>query len=229
MGAQSLVNWILLLRSNSNLFTMADVEKKKKKKKKEETAEPAAEAAPEPAAAPAKSSTKASTGSKKKQEVQRSGSNVFSMFSQKQVAEFKEGFQLMDRDKDGILSKNDLRATFDELGRIAPEKELDEMIGDAPGPINFTMLLTMFAERQSGGSDEDDVVINAFKSFDDGEGHIDGETLRHALMTWGDKFSSKEVDDAYESMSIDGAGKIDTQKLIEMLTAAPAEEEAEAA
>lgn len=98
------------------------------------------------------SSTKASTGSKKKQEVQRSGSNVFSMFSQKQVAEFKEGFQLMDRDKDGILSKNDLRATFDELGRIAPEKELDEMINDAPGPINFTMLLTMFAERQSGGN-----------------------------------------------------------------------------
>merc|ERR1712137_1541646 len=115
---------------------------------------------------------------------------VFSMFSQKQVAEFKEGFQLMDRDKDGILSKNDLRATFDELGRIAPEKELDEMINDAPGPTNFTMLLTMFAERQSGGSDEDDVVINAFKSSDDGEGHIDGESLRHALMTWGDKFTS---------------------------------------
>merc|ERR1712200_354857 len=120
------------------------------------------------------------------------GSNVFSMFSQKQVAEFKEGFQLMDRDKDGILSKNDLRATFDELGRIAPEKELDEMIAAAPGPI-------------------------------------DGESLRHALMTWGDKFSSKEVDDAFESMVIDSENKIDTQKLIEMLTAAPAEEEAEAA
>jgi len=224
------VNWVPFFRSKPNLFTMADVEKKKKKKKKEEV-EPAVEAAPEPAApAPAKSSTKASTGSsKKKQEVQRSGSNVFSMFSQKQVAEFKEGFQLMDRDKDGILSKNDLRATFDELGRIAPEKELDEMINDAPGPINFTMLLTMFAERQSGGSDEDDVVIGAFKSFDDGEGNIDGETLRHALMTWGDRFSSKEVDDAYESMTIDGAGKIDCQKLIEMLTAAPVEEDAEAA
>lgn len=79
------------------------------------------------------------------------------------------------------------------------------------------------------GSDEDDVVINAFKSFDDGEGHIDGESLRHALMTWGDKFTSKEVDDAFESMVIDSENKIDTQKLIEMLTAAPAEEEAEAA
>merc|ERR1712198_537824 len=211
-------NWIPLFRkSRTNLFIMADVEKKKKRKKKEEVAEPAPEPEAAPAPAPAKSSTKASTGSKKKQEVQRSGSNVFSMFSQKQVAEFKEGFQLMDRDKDGILSKNDLRATF------------DEMIADAPGPINFTMLLTMFAERQSGGSDEDDVVINAFKSFDDGEGHIDGHSLRHALMTWGDKFSSKEVDDAFESMVIDGNNKIDTQKLIEMLTAAPAEEEAEAA
>ena len=97
-----------------------------------------------------KASAKASSGSKKQAE--RSGSNVFSMFSQRQVSEYKEGFILMDRDKDGIISKNDLRATFDELGRIAPEKELDEMLADAPGPINFTMFLTMFAERQSGGT-----------------------------------------------------------------------------
>merc|ERR1711911_304887 len=48
---------------------------------------------------------------------------------------------------------------------------------------------------------------NAFKSFDDGEGHIDGESLRHALMTWGDKFTSKEVDDAFESMVIDSENK----------------------
>ena len=170
-----------------------------------------------------------STGGSRK-EVKRSGSNVFSMFSQKQVAEFKEGFQLMDRDKDGILGKNDLRATYDELGRIASEKELDEMLHDAPGPINFTMLLTMFAERQSGGADDDEVVINAFKSFDDGSGLIDGENLRHALMTWGEKFSAKEVDDAYAEMTIDNQNRIDCQKLIEMLTSSPAEEtEGEAA
>lgn len=211
---------------------MADAEKKKKKKKKEE--EPAAapaEAAPAPApAAPAAGSTKSGSTGGSRKEVKRSGSNVFSMFSQKQVAEFKEGFQLMDRDKDGILGKNDLRATYDELGRIASEKELDEMLHDAPGPINFTMLLTMFAERQSGGSDDDDVVINAFKSFDDGTGHIDGENLRHALMTWGDKFTGKEVDDSFAEMVIDNQNRIDTQKLIEMLTSSPAEEtEGEAA
>lgn len=130
----------------------------------------------------------------------------------------------MDHDKDGIIGKNDLRATFDSLGRLASEKELDEMVNEAPGPINFTQLLTLFATRMSGGSDEDDVVINAFKTFDD-EGKIDSEKLRHALMSWGDKFSADEVDEAYDQMDIDDKGFIDTGKLIAMLTASAEEGE----
>lgn len=149
----------------------ADKEKKVKKKKKEETAE----AAPAPAAE-TRSSSKGSKSSSKK--AKRSGSNVFSMFSQTQVAEFKEAFQLMDHDKDGIIGKSDLRATFDDVGKLSNEKELDEMINEAPGPINFTQLLSLFALRMqdSGGSDDDEVVVAAFKSFDK-DGVIDSETL----------------------------------------------------
>lgn len=108
--------------------------------------------------------------------MKRSGSNVFSMFSQAQVAEFKEAFQLMDNDKDGIISKSDLRATCDAVGKLANEKELDEMINEASGPINFTQLLALFGTRMadSGGTDDDDVVVAAFKSFDEG-GTIDSE------------------------------------------------------
>lgn len=98
------------------------------------------------------------------------------MFSQAQVAEFKEGFALMDHDKDGIISKADLRATFDDVGKLSNEKELDEMINEAPGPLNFTQLLSLFALRmqETGGSDDDAVVAAAFQSFDEG-GSIDGE------------------------------------------------------
>lgn len=98
------------------------------------------------------------------------------MFTQAQIAEFKEAFQLMDNDKDGILSKSDLRATFDTVGKISSEKELDEMVSEAPGPITFTQWLSLFALRMqdSGGSDEDDVVIAAFKAFDE-DGVINGE------------------------------------------------------
>jgi len=197
---------------------MADKEKKVKKKKKEE-----GDAAP--AAAPAAESRASSKGSSKK--AKRSGSNVFSMFSQTQVAEFKEAFQLMDHDKDGIIGKSDLRATFDAVGKLSNEKELDEMINEAPGPINFTQLLGLFANRMqdSGGTDDDEVVIAAFKSFDEG-GTIDSERFRHALMTWGDKFTAKEVDDAFDAMEIDDKGRIDTAALIQLLTAS-AEEEGE--
>ena len=95
---------------------------------------------------------------------------------------FSKAFQLMDQDKDGIIGKNDLRATYDSIGRLAVEKELDEMVNEAPGPINFTQLLTLFATRMSGGSDDDDVVIGAFKSFDD-NGRIDSEKYLLATFT----------------------------------------------
>lgn len=49
--------------------------------------------------------------------------------------------------------------------------------------------------------------------------------LRHALMTWGDKFSGNEVDDAYDNFEIDDKGFINTAKLIQLLTAAAEEEE----
>lgn len=147
------------------------------------------------------------------------------MFTQRQVAEFKEGFQLMDRDKDGVIGKSDLRATFDEIGRIASDQELEDMLGEAPGPINFTMLLNMFAERQTGESDDDDVVAKAFLAFADENGDMDCDTLRHALMTWGDKYSSQEADDAIDQMEVDDNGKIEAQSVICMLTAGGGETE----
>ncbi|KAG5320220.1 MLR protein, partial [Pseudoatta argentina] len=207
----------------------ADKEKKKKTKKKEEAPAPEPEPAPEekaptPTGTP-KDSGSARASSRGSRKAKRSGSSVFSMFSQKQVAEFKEAFQLMDADKDGIIGKNDLRAAFDSVGRLATDKEIEEMLNEASAPINFTQLINLFAVRMSGsGADDDDVVINAFKTFDE-NGKIDGERLRHALVTWGDKFTPKEVNDAFDQMYIDDKGFIDTQSLIAMLTGTGEEEE----
>lgn len=48
-------------------------------------------------------------------------------------------------------------------------------------------------------------------------------------MTWGEKFSSKEVDDAFDAMEIDDNGRIDTDALVTLLTGAAEEGEGEAA
>ena len=46
------------------------------------------------------------------------------------------------------------------------DKYLDDMMNEAPGPINFTMFLTMFGEKLNG-TDPEDVIRNAFACFDD--------------------------------------------------------------
>ncbi|XP_050528795.1 myosin regulatory light chain 2 [Daktulosphaira vitifoliae] len=204
---------------------MADKEKVKKKKVKKEEAKDAAPAeeappapAPEPEAPPSHSSTKHSSRKSSSKKVRRSGSNVFSMFSTQQVAEFKEGFGFMDWDKDGILGKEDLRATWDKVGKLITDPELEEMLGEASGPVNFTQLLTLFAARMSDGgqTDDDETVIAAIKSFDE-NGKIDSDKLRYGLLNWGDKFSPKEVSDAFDNMEIDKKGMIDTEDLISMV------------
>jgi len=163
-------------------------------------------------------------GSSKK--AKKGGSNVFDMFTQKQVAEFKEGFQIMDRDRDGTIGKEDLRGTFDEIGRMVSDGDLDGMLADAPGPINFTTLLHMFASRSSGESDDDDVVAASIRAFEKSAGKIEAEQFRTMLMAFGDKFSNQEVDEAFDMMELDeDTGLIDSDALVAMLCAGGAKEE----
>jgi len=45
-------------------------------------------------------------------------------------------------------------------GKNPTDQELDAMMNEAPGPINFTMFLTMFGEKLNG-TDPEDVIKNA--------------------------------------------------------------------
>lgn len=48
----------------------------------------------------------------------RQNSNVFAMFDQKQIAEFKEAFSLIDHDSDGFLDKEDVKDMLASLGKL---------------------------------------------------------------------------------------------------------------
>ena len=48
------------------------------------------------------------------------------------------------------------------------------MLAEAPGPINFTQLVTLFAEKMTGGTDDDDVILKSFEAFEI-NGKIDAE------------------------------------------------------
>lgn len=159
-----------------------------------------------------------------KKRAQRSGSNVFAMFTQNQVHQFKEAFSFIDQDKDGIISKADIRASFDALGRLCSDRELDEMTSEAPGPINFTMFLSVFGDRVQG-TDEEEVVLQAFNRYDEGDGFCKEEKLRHALMTWGEKFTKQECDIILQEAPVDSRGRIDIRRFATLVTRGAEDEE----
>lgn len=57
-------------------------------------------------------------------------------------------------------------------------------MNEAPGPINFTMFLTMFGEKLNG-TDPEDVIRNAFACFDEeGTGELQDVLKGGDLLTF---------------------------------------------
>uniref|UniRef100_A0A8D2EXR0 EF-hand domain-containing protein n=1 Tax=Theropithecus gelada TaxID=9565 RepID=A0A8D2EXR0_THEGE len=130
----------------------------------------------------------------KRRAVEGGSSSVFSMFDQTQIQEFKEAFTVIDQNRDGIIDKEDLRDTFAAMGRLnVKNEELDAMMKEASGPINFTVFLTMFGEKLKG-ADPEDVITGAFKVLDpEGKGTIKKKFLEELLTTQCDRFTPEEV------------------------------------
>ena len=63
-----------------------------------------------------------------------------------------------------VFSLRDLY--FVIAGKNPTDAYLDTMMSEAPGPINFTMFLTMFGEKLNG-TDPEEVIKNAFGCFDE--------------------------------------------------------------
>ncbi|XP_004842262.1 myosin regulatory light chain 2, ventricular/cardiac muscle isoform-like [Heterocephalus glaber] len=84
--------------------------------------------------------------------------------SKTQIPKFTEAFAIMDQNRDGFIDKNDLRDTFAALGRVnVKNEEIDEMLKEAAGQINFTVLLTMSGEKLKG-ADPEEAILNTFKA-----------------------------------------------------------------
>lgn len=132
-------------------------------------------------------------------------SNVFAMFDQSQIHEFKEAFNMIDNNRDQLIDKEDLADIFASLGKNPSDEYLEEMIKQAPGPINFTMFLTMFGEKLNG-TDPEEVIKNAFACFDEtGSGKINEDELRELLTTMGDRFTDEQVDEMFRDAPIDSS------------------------
>ena len=78
----------------------------------------------------------------------------------------QEAFNMIDQNRDGFIDKDDLLEMLTSLGKNPEDIYMETMINEAPGPINFTMFLTLFGEKLNG-TDPEEVIQNAFACFDE--------------------------------------------------------------
>lgn len=132
-------------------------------------------------------SSKAKTKKSTKKRAQRATPNVFAMFDQSQIQEFKEAFNMIDQNRDGFIDAADLKDMFASLGKDVTDDYVEDMLNDASGAINFTMFLTLFGEKLNG-TDPEDVIRNAFACFDEEQsGQLQEDRLVDLLQTLGDR------------------------------------------
>merc|ERR1711934_1152318 len=162
-----------------------------------------------------------------KKKSKRSTSNVFSQFEQSQIQEFKEAFQMIDADRNGIITVGDLKATYASLGvRNIDQDMLENMVSEAGAPINFTIYLNMLADKLHG-TDPEDVILKAFKLFDpENKGVVHQAVLGEVLKTQADRMTDEELQNMYEISNIDeDTGMLDYKALAYTLTHGSNEDE----
>ncbi|XP_026691391.2 myosin regulatory light chain, smooth muscle isoform X2 [Ciona intestinalis] len=171
---------------------------------------------------------KASRKTKKKeggkQRSQRATSNVFSMFDQSQIQEFKEAFTMIDANRDGFIDNEDLKDTYASLGRAPTDDQIANMLAESKGPINFQIFLGMFGDKISG-TDPEETIVQAFKILDgDDKGVLNKKVLAEILTTQADRFNQSELNQMFEIAPIDAAGNLDYKSLCYIVTHGQEEE-----
>eukprot|EP01113_Clastostelium_recurvatum_P007184 TRINITY_DN1332_c0_g1_i1.p1 TRINITY_DN1332_c0_g1~~TRINITY_DN1332_c0_g1_i1.p1 ORF type:complete len:153 (+),score=49.56 TRINITY_DN1332_c0_g1_i1:72-530(+) len=128
--------------------------------------------------------------------------------TEQQISEFKEAFQLFDRDNDGKISTGELGTVMRSLGQNPTQAELKDIVkevDDGTGHVDFPTFLTVM-QRKMKHSDNEEDIREAFKVFDkNGNGFISVSELRHVLTTIGEKLTKEEFDGMLkEARLVDG-------------------------
>ncbi|XP_056021983.1 calmodulin-alpha-like [Ostrea edulis] len=130
--------------------------------------------------------------------------------------DFKETFNLFDKDGDGTISTNELAMVMRSLGQNPSDAELEKMLKgvdeDGNGSIDFEEFVLMMADKLERSNTEDE-IREAFKLFDkDDNGYISVSELKNILTETGEKITPEEANELIKAIDKDGDGKIDYEE-----------------
>ena len=149
------------------------------------------------------------------------GSNILENLTDEQIAEFKEAFQIFDKDGDGSITTKELGTVMRSLGQNPSDDKIRQMIidvdEDKSETIDFKEFLGLMAKKMKENDSEDE-LIEAFKMFDrDGNGKISAHELRYVMLSSGEDLTEQDIQEMVLEADTDGDGFIDYEEFVRIM------------
>ena len=134
------------------------------------------------------------------------------------VAEYKESFDMFDRNKKGKITINDITKIMKNFGYPLSKDEAKKMVSSVDssgdGEVDFEEFVMLMEKHIHNISD--DPVLQAFRDFDkNDDGKITNHEFRYILTHVGEnKFSEKEVDDLLKECELNNDGELQYEDFI---------------
>eukprot|EP01120_Amphizonella_sp_Union-15-10_P007553 TRINITY_DN2558_c0_g1_i1.p1 TRINITY_DN2558_c0_g1~~TRINITY_DN2558_c0_g1_i1.p1 ORF type:complete len:157 (-),score=40.84 TRINITY_DN2558_c0_g1_i1:104-574(-) len=137
--------------------------------------------------------------------------------------EFKEAFDLFDKDGNGDISENELGTVMRSLGQNPTHAELaliiKEVDVDGDGEISFPEFLKMMSRKQKDVQIENDIKA-AFKIFDtDHNQFLNTKELQAAMEKLGEKVTPEQVQEMMKEADYDGDGQLSCEEFVRVMRA----------
>jgi calmodulin len=139
-----------------------------------------------------------------------------------QLDEFREAFNMFDKDGGGSIDASELRDLMISVGQNCTEMELKEMVkaadADGTGDIDFLEFAVLMAHKMTD-ENKDDTLKKAFAVFDaSGDGFISAQEMRKIMFNLGENLQQEDVEAVIGEVDVDGDGQINYQEFAKILS-----------
>ena len=131
---------------------------------------------------------------------------------QQNMQVYQEAFELIDKNKDGEITLDELRNFFNGLGDKMTDADLQDMINEADiegnGSITFDGFIALL-NRKLRNEDVEEEIIETFKKFDqDNNGLIGPEDIYNLLHKFNQDITISEAEEMIKNIDIDDDGMV---------------------
>ncbi|KAI1879352.1 hypothetical protein JX265_002306 [Neoarthrinium moseri] len=111
------------------------------------------------------------------------GGNALSHLKPAQLQVLRDGFQILDRDSDGVVNREDVADMMNQLGLSSSQSEISQFFpAGSPQTMTLAVFLNNIANTLAAMSPSAE-LLSAFSAFDDDDsGQVDLAELRDALL-----------------------------------------------